>query len=57
MTKRDYIAMAKAIATLPATDTTSFDMVKMLADTFASIAAKDNPSFNRTKFLAACNVD
>ena len=53
MTRKHYIAIAKAIAEL--------DLPKpnkaAVADTIADCCQADNPRFDRARFLAACGIE
>lgn len=51
MSRKDYIAFAKAIAQI-----TSYDDRRKTAELIAGILAENNPRFSWGKFLQACNV-
>lgn len=55
MTKKDYIAMAKA---LDHSKTYGAGIIhKRYCQELAEVFARDNPKFNKDKFLTACGVE
>lgn len=57
MTKKDYIAIARAISVSERPNTSETrDSIDELAKRLCSIFAADNPRFDRARFLKACGV-
>lgn len=58
MTRKDYIAIARAFATAGTTtlDGVHLPTLRLLADRVADVMEADNPNFDRAKFLTACGV-
>ena len=61
MTKKDYIAIARAVSstTKDYLGKTDVDPQAMMADLtweLADVMQADNPKFDRARFLAACGV-
>lgn len=50
--KRHYEAIARVISTAYLAQGARENIARAMADAFA----KDNPAFNRSRFLAACDV-
>ena len=61
MSKRDYVAIAKAIKDSivePAQRSlTHYTACADVADRIADVCAADNPRFDRKRFLDACGLD
>jgi len=51
MSRKDYVAMAEGVRTLPDPKTR-----KQTAEFLADICKKDNPRFDRQRFMTACEV-
>jgi len=59
MTKKDYEAIAKAVAEVIATceiDSAESTAVEYLATKLADVCQADNARFDRERFLTACDV-
>lgn len=57
MTKKDYIAIAEALANArAATGDDKHSALTYAANQLAAVLARDNPRFDRERFLTACGV-
>jgi len=55
MTRKDYVAIAKVISSVPS-DTPDEDAIRAaIAHELADYMEQDNPNFNRSKFIEACS--
>ena len=55
MTRKDYVAIAKVISSVPS-DTPAEDETRAaIAHGLADYMEYDNPNFNRNKFIEACS--
>ena len=55
MTRKDYVAIAKVISSVPS-DTPDEDAIRAaIAHGLADYMEQDNPNFNRSKFIEACS--
>jgi len=56
MTRKDYVLLAAAIASMPSHAPTLRAATRSAALVIADALAKDNPRFDRERFLTACGV-
>lgn len=58
MTRKDYVAIAKAIASVrdPNDNLDEVVTASLIAEKIANVCAADNPRFDRERFIAACSA-
>ena len=57
MTRKDYVAIAAAIAAVRRTAGENFSKVDAVAWALCDVLAADNPRFDRGRFLNACREE